>query len=149
MFRPAGDCWKGQDTSGSCPGKAMLIKGLEPHVSSHNLSGIRCSILSPDPGILYPVASQCYALVHGIQQMGQTQQPSELVCCESPPGFRNQEEGLGNNMSKNHRDIYKQTPGGMGLHCAVLSRLSGVLSNVFFFPILGGSSMLLKKMMEL
>lgn len=44
-----------------------------------------------------------------------TQHLSDLVSCESPPGFRNQDDDLGDIMFKNHRDIYRQVPGGTGL----------------------------------
>lgn len=60
MFRPAGDCWKGQDMTGSYLWE--VTKGLESQVSSHNLSGISYSSLSPNPGILCSAASQCHAL---------------------------------------------------------------------------------------
>lgn len=69
-----------------------------------------------------------------------TQHPAELVFCQSHPGFGNQEGGLGNTVFKNHRDIYKRAPGGMGLLSSAL--YSGVLSKRFFFPVLGGSNLL-------
>lgn len=111
---------------------------MESQVSSQNLSGVSYSSLNPNPGIVCSAASPC----HVLGPAPSPQHAAELVFLQPPSGFRNQEGGLGNTMFKNHRDIYKRAPGGMGIPSSAL--YSGVLSKRFFFPFLRGSNLLKK-----